>query len=256
MPSMSHSMSPAAAGRGEGETGECPARRDKSGGPCRLRRTGAASETVCLSGKSTAARPEKSDGRFSFLSSGRLWDGLCLLLWGAGVFLCEEVPVALTLLCAAVLHECGHVAAFLLLGEPMPALRAGRLGLQLCAVRPMSPRRECLVALAGPAVNLLCALALRVLCGAGLPFYMHLMTAAGNLAPVGSLDGGRILRTLCEVRFSPRTARLLWRGVSLVTLCAGLWASLCALWCRGTGGYLFFLCFSLFLSHIAGKDRE
>lgn len=255
MPSISHSMSPAVAGRSKGENQKCPARREKSDGQCRLR-TGAIPETVCPSGSKTAVRQEKSGGEHSFLSSGRLWDVLCLLLWGAGVFLCEEVPFALTLLCAAVLHECGHIAAFLLLGEPMPALRAGRLGLQLCATRPMPPRRECLVAFAGPAVNLLCALVLWALCGAGLPFYMHLMTAAGNLAPVGSLDGGRILRTLCEVRFSPRTARSLWRGVSLVTLCAGLWASLCALWCRGTGGYLFFLCFSLFLSHIAGKDRE
>lgn len=181
-------------------------------------------------------------------------DWLCLALWGAGVFLCEEMPVALTLLCAMAVHECGHVAAFLLLGEPMPTLCAGRLGLQLSAVRPMSPRQECIAALAGPGINLLCAFGLLGLFGPELPFYIHLMTAAGNLAPVGTLDGGRILRCLCETHLSPRAAHILWRGVSLATVCAGMWLSLCALWCRGEGGYLFFLCFSLFLSHICTSD--
>ena len=178
-------------------------------------------------------------------------DGVYLLLWVMGTLLCQKWPVALTLLCATALHECGHLAAFLLLGEPMPALHFGRLGLQLQAARPLSMRAECLTALAGPAVNLLCAGLLWLLCGPGVPAALHLLTALGNLAPIDSLDGGRVLRAVCEMHVSPRVAFRLWRTVSFLTLSVGLAASLCALWCAGQGGYLFFLCFSLLLSHIA-----
>lgn len=198
----------------------------------------------------TACR-QKSKNRAAWRSPDAVRDGVYLLLWMMGTLLCQKWPVALTLLCATALHECGHLAAFLALGEPMPALHFGRLGLQLQAARPLSMRAECLTALAGPAVNLLCAALLCLLCGPGLPAALHLLTALGNLAPVGSLDGGRVLRALCEMRFSPAVAFRLWRAVSFLTLSVGLAAALCALWCAGRGGYLFFLCFSLLLSHIS-----
>jgi len=261
MPTISHGKRQSATGRGEGgEANESrPVREKTTAGSDQCRHAAATPDIPRgndrRSAEQTVVLPEKKAGRTPISAPGRITDGVCLLLWLAGVLVCEERPVALTLLCAAILHECGHIAAFLLLGEPMPALHAGRLGLQLRAARPLSPLRECLAAFAGPAVNLLCAAVLWLLFGAGLPFYMHLMTAAGNLAPVGALDGGRILRTLCETHFSPRTAWQIWRCVSFLVLCAGLCVSLCTLWCRGEGGYLFFLCFSLFLSHIAGKSN-
>lgn len=219
----------------------------------KARKTGPALKVGRPSAAVQAACRQKSKNRTSWCSPDAVRDGVYLLLWVMGTLLCQEWPVALTLLCATALHECGHLAAFLQLKEPMPALHFGRLGLQLQAARPLSMRAECLTALAGPAVNLLCAALLCLLCGPGLPAALHLLTALGNLAPIDSLDGGRVLRVLCEMRFSPAVAFRIWRTVSFFTLSVGLAAALCALWCTGQGGYLFFLCFSLLLSHISGR---
>ena len=106
-------------------------------------------------------------------------------------------------LLAALLHECGHVAAWLALTKSLPVLRCSvrGIGLDASAAR-LSRRGIFLLALAGPLTNLaLCAVVL-----AGMQMkasYWGYFFAAANLAtglfnllPLGDLDGRRMLQCL------------------------------------------------------------
>ena len=72
-------------------------------------------------------------------------------------FLFRFVPPyrAILLLFALAFHEGGHLAAFLSLGEGVPRLSPVAGGFRLRSPSPLSYRDECLVALAGPAANLI-----------------------------------------------------------------------------------------------------
>ena len=106
-------------------------------------------------------------------------------------------------LLAALLHECGHVAAWLAFTRSLPVLRFSMrgIGLDASAAR-LSRRQTFLLALAGPLTNL-------VLCGVTLAkmqlqasywgyFFAaaNLATGLFNLLPVGDLDGRRMLQSL------------------------------------------------------------
>lgn len=178
-------------------------------------------------------------------------DFISLFLWVVGIFLSEPPRVALFMMLAVLLHEMGHLCAFLLLREPLPHLRIGRLGFLMHACRPLSYKRQVAVAFAGPFVNLLC-FALALVTGAmGAGAYLHLFLALGNLLPIEALDGGRMLEGALGARLGPKQVYGICRAVSFLTLCAGLLGTLGALWIRGGGAYLFFLFFSLFVRHLA-----
>lgn len=116
----------------------------------------------------------------------------------------------LSLLCA-LLHELGHIAAFWVFTHKKPQLQFSLNGitLKLDGAR-LSLRQEDLLLLAGPAANLLAALAcgllLRRRAGHLLYFFCceNLCMALFNLLPIGFLDGGRLLRN----RFGPGEDRL------------------------------------------------
>lgn len=176
-----------------------------------------------------------------------------ILLFCSAVFVTEPPGYALFFFAATVLHESGHIAAFLLCGEPLPSFRSRKFGLLLTPRAGSLPyRHECLVAAGGPLANLLaCAVLLPFLrLGMGWEanftfFAINLLTAAFNLLPIDGFDGGRILRALLSLRLPLRAAETIADLLSLLTVTLFYFLAL-YLFCLGGGNeYPVFL--SLFL---------
>ncbi len=125
-----------------------------------------------------------------------------LLLTATLYYLDGDGVVAWALL-ACALHELGHYAAVRLLGGRVEFLRLTCVGaeMRLSARRMLTPGRQLLAVLAGPAVNLLLALlGARAAEWAGERAYLfaglNLALGVFNLLPVEQLDGGRALKSL------------------------------------------------------------
>lgn len=121
----------------------------------------------------------------------------------------ELLFVLLLFVCVA-LHELGHAVAARSQGIPISDITLHPFGgMTRLARRPQRPMAELLMAVAGPAVNLVIAALIAGLSGgtifapgrnvmlhltAGL-FWANLIIAGFNLLPAFPLDGGRILRS-------------------------------------------------------------
>ena len=147
-----------------------------------------------------------------------------LLLLGALYWLDEGVGLLLWGLLACTVHELGHVAAALAFGGRADRLSLTAVGAELSfSYRvPLTYGRDCLVALAGPAANLLLGGLFFVL-GRHLPAVLSLGVGAFNLLPILPLDGGRVLYGLLAEKLDPDWAdRLLTAAAGcLVGLLAG-----------------------------------
>ena len=156
----------------------------------------------------------------------------------------SELPLALPTLSALILHELGHLFAFFRLGEPTPRLSLAKGGLRLMSERPLSHSAEGLIALGGPAANLLVAallLALSVRSGGGREYLivcaaLNLSAGLWNLLPIGDLDGARILSALLSP-LPHRAASTVLALVSHLTLLFALSVSLCILHFSGACFY-------------------
>lgn len=124
-----------------------------------------------------------------------------ILLCGAYYWLLARDAAGLVRmsLIAAVWHECGHIAVWVLLTRRPPQLEAGLTGLCLhWQESDLSPRAVLLLALAGPAANLLLAGAvlgaMQLHAGAaGYRFVCcNLLLAGFNLLPMPPLDGNYV----------------------------------------------------------------
>lgn len=122
------------------------------------------------------------------------------LLAGAG----EVLPL---LLLSALCHELGHLTALHLAGARVERLRLTAFGAEIQAdTRRLSYPREILCTLAGPAVNLLLALAFARLGGHYVAAGANLLLGCFNLLPVPALDGGRTLHLLVSWLSDPLAA--------------------------------------------------
>ena len=134
-----------------------------------------------------------------------LWLYLLLLAW------LDPLHCFFPFLAACILHETGHLAAIFLCGGSVRRIRLDFADAQI-ETGFLPARAEILCALAGPAVNLLCALSLRL-----LPEFavLSLLTAICNLLPVRFSDGGRILHAGLSLHLQADTAEHVCEAVSL-----------------------------------------
>lgn len=193
-----------------------------------------------------------------------------LLVGGAAVWAASATeegirPAALLLLgLAALIHELGHLAAAVACGVRITGMRLDLFGARLELPGLLSYRQELLVALGGPAANLLTAAVLFrawtacgcPVCGAspslsgwalvlGVLLPASLGLCAVNLLPVASLDGGRILSCLLSLTLGADAARRVLRLLSLFLLTLLWLLSVYALLRAGQFLSLFVFSFSL-----------
>lgn len=150
-----------------------------------------------------------------------------LLLLGALFWLDEGVGLLPWGLAACAVHELGHIAAAAALGGRIEGLSLTVVGaeLRIGYEVPLTYGRDSLVALAGPAANLLwgvLALALHWKLAAALT----LAVGAFNLLPIMPLDGGRVVYGLLAGRLDIDWAERLMTALSgcLVGLLIGVGA--------------------------------
>jgi Zn-dependent protease len=151
---------------------------------------------------------------------------LLLLAWiafsawgqgGAGAALDSTVFIVLIFACV-VLHEFGHILAARRYGISTPTVTLLPIGGVASMERlPTNPRQELVVALAGPAVNLVIGLILVLALGTLRPAELteidnpnlsllgrlaaaNIFLAVFNLIPAFPMDGGRVLHALIAMR--------------------------------------------------------
>lgn len=147
-------------------------------------------------------------------------------LFAAALILCTGTTnLQLLFLLAALLHEGGHLLACFLFQVPVWRFRLTCCGGELVPARHLSGREERIIALAGPAMNLLLAFALIPLVQgetSAVFLGVNLMLGLFNLLPMLPLDGGRAVHGLL-VEFCPEeTANQLLNVISDFLLAAGL----------------------------------
>lgn len=137
------------------------------------------------------------------------------------------------LLLPVIVHELGHLVVMAVCGVGVRgvAFTAGGIDIQRERGQLLGYGRELLVCLGGVLANGLMALWVHLFCFHSMRAMFlvaaNLAVAIFNLAPIGSLDGGQILRLLLAGAMGPDTARRISRMVSFLGL-GGLFAL--ALW--------------------------
>ena len=178
------------------------------------------------------------------------WSFFLLVLLAAVI---SPVEIVVSVLLAAVLHECGHLLALRAFHVPIEGLRLSALGAVLYArgARRLSYAREMLVTLAGCGMNLACgfliALAARRLSWEGGFLFAgaHFLLAAFNLLPIPPLDGSRALTLFVSFFLGPAAgdaaAAVAGLFFALALVGAGIYVA------AETGGGVLFLLASLAL---------
>ncbi len=117
------------------------------------------------------------------------------------------------------MHECGHLLAMLAVGCPPQVCTLGVFGLRLEMGGKIlvGYRRNILISVAGPLVNLFAAPLLWVL-GCRQAAMVHGLLAALNLLPATALDGGQIVQCLLCLTGHERQASQWLRVLSAVVL--------------------------------------
>ncbi len=132
--------------------------------------------------------------------------------------------LSLAALIAASLHEIGHIVAAKALKVDLYELRLGIFGASLSS-SPMlcSYKKEIILCLAGPLVNLISALAVFIFFSPlrdGMELFMNASLFLGflNLLPIYEFDGGRILNSILSLHFSVKTANRITRISSFILI--------------------------------------
>lgn len=149
------------------------------------------------------------------------WIGLVYLRSGGVPAALEGVAFIIAVFACVVLHELGHALAARRYGIATPRITLLPIGGVAELERmPEKPLHEIIVALAGPAVNVVIAGFLILLLGATVDLStaaaiedpatgflarlaaINIILVLFNLIPAFPMDGGRVLRALLAIRFS------------------------------------------------------
>lgn len=126
---------------------------------------------------------------------------------------------------AAIIHECGHLAAMAGMGGMPKQVTFGMFNIDIVDKKreERSYRQDVIILLAGAGANLIAALFLWLGEGAFLQIpglwaaiTANLMIGIFNLLPIESLDGGQILYALLSVKFTQRKAGI---AVQMISFC-------------------------------------
>ena len=193
------------------------------------------------------------------------WTGVAFYAQGGLAAAVGGVTFLLLLFLCVVLHEFGHILAARYFGVRTPDVVLLPIGGMSRMERiPDEPRQELLIAVAGPAVSLVIALALILVLG-GLPSplelrpenagrsmlaqlaWANLMLLAFNLLPAFPMDGGRVLRALLSSRFGhARGTRIAAAIGQALAIILGLTALL--------AGHVLLALIALFIYFAAGAE--
>lgn len=122
----------------------------------------------------------------------------------AGIFLIVfalSPSYAFSAVTVTLLHEMGHASAALVLGKKVTRITVMPVGITMTMTQASSYAQEILIAAAGPLQNVLLMICAPLFpCGNEL-FTFAAISLAVNLAPMATLDGGRILCAAVSSRF-------------------------------------------------------
>jgi Zn-dependent protease/CBS domain-containing protein len=177
------------------------------------------------------------------------WIGFVFYRQGGSAAAIEGILFVLLIFVCVVLHEFGHAAAARRYGiktHDITLLPIG--GLARLERMPDKPGEEVIVALAGPAVNIVIAAVLWILIGlsGGLPdpelmehtgislatrlFTVNVWLVLFNMIPAFPMDGGRVLRAVLAMRMNyaraTQVAATVGQGIALIFFIVGLWSNL------------------------------
>lgn len=98
---------------------------------------------------------------------------------------------------AGIIHEMGHITAFLIKGYPPREIHLEYSGIRLIPERRVfSLKEESLFLISGSAMNIICFIIFYKLFK--LWAYIHLVLGIFNLLPVKSLDGGQLTEIIMQ----------------------------------------------------------
>lgn len=115
----------------------------------------------------------------------------------------------------SLFHECGHFAALIFLGEKNIVMNIGFFGGEIKRLDGIKTnyKKECVVHLAGPFINIILAVISRLFLFSEL-FSINASIGIFNLLPISCLDGGRALNSLLSAHLSERTSSIISNVIS------------------------------------------
>lgn len=122
------------------------------------------------------------------------------LLFASMLFLLRDSRSAFCFITVCFVHEAGHAAALCLVGGRLHEIIFLGMGIKMIPEQYgfFSVKKDLIVLLAGPAVNLLVFVFLNMISPGNLFALLNLCAAVFNLLPYSSLDGGAALDLIFE----------------------------------------------------------
>ena len=165
-------------------------------------------------------------------------------------FLLFQAENPLNLVIAILCHEAAHLICALFFTRELPLFTLSLAGFKISYIGINGCSQQVTVCAAGPFANILSGL---ILYKSGTFSLYSLGLGIINLLPISILDGGNILRALCEKIFLPATAYTICRAASVATTLA-LFALNCVIQLK-CGTNLSLAVISVFLTvSVIGRD--
>lgn len=153
----------------------------------------------------------------------------------------------LTLLCAIV-HEVGHMLVLLFLNKDFSFPKAVTSGFRIKTNSELSYRDEILVALGGPAINLV--LFLSLISFMPTLAVINLVTAISNLLPLKDFDGYKIIYDLISLFIGCQASERVMPHITVAVSAVMVFLSLFMIMASNGGYWIFFIFFIVLIKQI------